>query len=202
MDAPENRSNQPKEPLRSRGDGVRTLHEFMFSMNISSAFGYALLVYASRNQASWTPASDSTYYFLRSAFRINDLLRLPSANSVSTSAVAREYPSRWSQVGEEFLILVTVIGVAALALFVLQVIAGTSAYRVILSRIAGSSALFAAPACYLYVSKLTGKWAPEPPSMRHYAFWQSPLPIAFAAEILCAGILFAIYRKRFIPAST
>src|SRR5690348_7355757 len=98
MDAPENMTSPSEEPQPPGGDTIRTLHEFTFSLSIASAFGYALLVYASRNQASWTPTNDSTYYFLRSAFRINDLLRLPSANSVSTSAVAREYPSRWSQV--------------------------------------------------------------------------------------------------------
>lgn len=199
MDKLEYKSSQSKEPPRPRGGSVRTLHEFTFSLNVASAFGYALLLYASRNQSSWTPINDSTYYFIRSAFRINDLLHLPSANSVSTSAVARAYPSQWSQVGEEFLILVTVFGVAALVLFLLRLIAGTSSYRMILSRIAGLTALIGTSACYLYVSKLTWKWAPQPSSARHYSFWHSALPIVFAAEILCLGGLFAIHRKRPIP---
>src|SRR5690242_19277812 len=150
MDAPENRSNQPKEPLRSTWDGVRTLHEFMFSLNVASAFGYALLVYVSMNQASTTPANDSTYYFLRGAFRINDLLHLPSTNSVSTRAVAREFASRWSQVGDELLILLSTFCIATLVLLLLRLIAGTSAYRAILAHVAGLTALFAAPAFYLY----------------------------------------------------
>lgn len=199
MDAPKYGSSPSKEPLRRRGDSIRTLHEFMFSMNIASALGYALLVYISTNQASWTPVNDSTYYFLRSAFRINDFLHLPSINPVSTDAAARAYPSRWGQVGEEFLILVTVFSVAALVLLLLRLIAGTSAYRLILSRVAGLTALFVAPACYLYVSKLTWKWAAEPFSIMHYTFWQSALPIVFVAEILCFGILLAMYRKQSIP---
>ena len=202
MDAPEYKSRHSKEPLRRRGHSIPALHEFMFSLNIASAFAYALLVYVSRSQASWTPLNDSTYYFLRSAFQINDLLHLPSTNPVSTDTVARDYLSRWSQAGEEFLVLITVFGVAALVSLLLRLTAGTSAYRVVLRRVAGLSALFGVPFCYLYVSKRTWNWASEPFSMRHYTFWQSAPPIVFAGEILCVGILFAIYRKRSIPTWT
>src|SRR5258708_38346736 len=122
MDTSEYKSSQSKEPLRPRGDSIRTIHEFAFSVNIASAFGYALLVYVSTNQASTTPANDSIYYFLRSAFRINDFLHLPSTNSVSTRTVAREFASRWSQIGDELLILVSIFCVAALFLLLLRLI--------------------------------------------------------------------------------
>ena len=195
MDAPEYINRPLKEALRHKGNNILTLHECLFSLNIASALGYACLVYISTNQASTIPANDSTYYFLRSTFRANDLLHLPSTNPVSTDAVAREFASRWSQFGDELVILVTTFAVASIVLFLLRFSAGTSAYRLALSRFAGLTALFAAPVCYLCVSRLTGKWASEPFSMRHYTFWKSSPPIVFAAEILCLGILFAIYRK-------
>ena len=202
MNEPEYRSSQSKEPLRHQGDSIRTLHEFIFSLNIASAFAYALLVYISMNQASTTLANDSTYYFLRGAFMINDLLHLPSTNSVATGALARELPSRWSQVGDELLILIGTLGVASLVLLLLRIIDGTSPYRLILSRVACLTAFFATPACYLYISKLTWNWASVLFSVRHYTFWQSAPAIVFVAEILCLGILFAIYRKRPITAWT
>ncbi|PYU12981.1 MAG: hypothetical protein DMG37_11660 [Acidobacteria bacterium] len=202
MDQPEIQKQPIQRTPAAPRDSIRTLHEFIFSLNIASAFVYALLVYISMNQASTTLANDSTYYFLRSAFRINDLLHLPSANSVSTSALARELRSRWSQVGDELLFLVSTLGVASLVLLLLRLIAGTSSYQLILSRIAGLTAFFTTPACYLYISKLTWNWASAPFSVRHYTFWQSAPAIVFVAEIFCFGILFAIYRKRPITAWT
>lgn len=201
MNAPEYKSSQSKEPLplRHRADSIRALHEFAFSLNTSSALGFALLDYISTNQASTMPASDLTYYFLRSAFRINDLLHLPSTTPVSTDAVAREFPSRWSQVGEEFLILATVFGAAAFLLFLLRLVAGTSAYQLILGRVAGLTALFALPVCYLYSANLIWKRASGRLSMGPYTFWLSVPQIFLGAEILCLGILFAMYRKRSIP---
>jgi hypothetical protein len=61
------------------------LHEILFSLNIACAFGDAMLVYLSKSLRLFTPPNDSMYYFLRAAFRIDDLLRLPSRNPVSTA---------------------------------------------------------------------------------------------------------------------
>jgi hypothetical protein len=200
MEEPGYRNFQLNESPQRNGDCLLGLHEILFSLNISCAFAYASLVYISKNQASWTPVNDSTYYFFRSAFRIDDLLHLASTNSVSTSAVAREFPSRWSQVGDELLILVTVFGLTALVLFLLRLIAETAAYRVILSRVAGVTALLALPGCYLCVLKLTWEWPSGRLLEPSYPFWQSSRLIIFASEILCLSVLFGIYRKRSIPA--
>jgi hypothetical protein len=180
-------------------DRLCGLHEIIFSINIAAAFVYAPLVYISKNLAPFTPLNDSAYYFLRSAFRIDDLLHLPATSTVSTSAVAREFPFRVSQIGDELLILLGVFAIAALILLFLRLTAGTQAYRIVLSRVAGVSALIALPACYLCVLKATWKWPSESLSLPSYPFWQSPRLIVFAAETFCLGILSGIYRRRPIP---
>lgn len=166
------------------------LHQIAFSVNIASAFAYATLVYVSRSQTYGNPQNDTVYYLLRAAFRIDDLLHLPSITPVSTAAVARQLPSRWSQVGVELLIVVTVCAVSALLLFLSQSIGRSQADRWTNSLFPGLTALFALPACCLYVSNLTWRWSSEPLSMRPRAF------VVIAIEILSLGILLAIYRKR------
>jgi hypothetical protein len=181
-------------------DRISGLHEVMFCLNIAAALGYALLVYLSKNLGAFTPANDSMYYFLRSAFKIDDLLHLPSTNPISTSALAREYPSRASQIGDELLILTLVLAAASLVLLLLRITNGRSGYRIMLSRVAGVTALFAMPACFLLVLGLTWKWPSEPLSVPSYPIWQNPRLIVFVAEILSFGILFGIRNRRSIPA--
>jgi Domain of unknown function (DUF6438) len=202
MGEPTSKNPQMKVSLMRDADRIYGLNEVMFSINIAAAFVYALLVYISKNLASWTPENDSTYYFVRSAFRIDDLLHLPSTNPVSTSVVAREFPSRGSQIGDELLILVSVFVIAALILLLLRLTAGMPAYRIVLSRVVGVSALLALPACYLCVLRSTWEWPSGSFSVSPYPFWQSPRLTVFAAETLCLGILSAIYRRRSIPAWT
>jgi len=69
-----------EESKRDSGhhDGTLALHETLFSANLACAIGYAVLVYVSRSQGSWTPKNDLPYLFLRSAYRVDDLLRLSS----------------------------------------------------------------------------------------------------------------------------
>jgi hypothetical protein len=181
-------------------DRVFRLQEIMFSLNIAAAFAYALLVYLSKNLGAFAPANDSMYYFLRSAFKIDDLLHVPSTNPISTSALAREYPSRASQIGDELLILIFVLAAASLVLLLLRITTGRSGYRIMLSRVAGATALFAMPACFLLVLGLTWKWRSEPLSVPSYPIWQNPRLIVFAAEILSFGILFGIRNRHSIPA--
>lgn len=188
--------NQHNEALQVGQRAFRRLHEIIFGLNIASALGYALLVYISRNQASMTPANDSTYYFLLGAFRINDFLHVRSIKTVATSALARQFPSRWSQLGEELAVIVTVLGATAFLLLLLRLFGRTSTYRALLNSVALVTALFAAPACYLCVSKLTWNWLREPISPVRSPFWQSFPAVVFAAEILCLCALMIFYRKR------
>jgi hypothetical protein len=196
VDLPDSKRNQRNEGLRDGQRRFRRLHETMFGANIAAAFGYALLVYVSRNQASMPPADDSTYYFLLGAFRINDLLRLRPIRTVSTSAVARQFPSRSSQLGEELVVLVSVLGATAFLFLLLRLLGRTSIYRAILNRVAFATALFAAPACYLFVSKVTWNWLREPISPVRSPFWQSLPALVFAAEILCLCAYMVLYGKR------
>lgn len=112
-----------------RADNIRRLLEILFSANIASSLGYAFLVYISKNQARWPPVNDLNYYFLRGSFRIDDVLRIRTNSAVSTSAVARQSSSQWSQAGYEGLTVLTVFAVAALVLLLLRLNGGSSAYR-------------------------------------------------------------------------
>jgi hypothetical protein len=191
-----------EESKRDNGhhDVPFALHEILFSVNIACAIGYAVLVYISKNQGSWTPKNDSTYLFLRSAYRVNDLLRLGSIGTVSTGEVARQFPSRWSQVGVELLTVLTIFGVASLFVLFLRLVPESSLYRELLRYIGGATALFATPACYLYVSRLTWNWAPESLPVSSYPSWQILPLTVFVAEVLCFSILLSRYRRLFVSA--
>jgi hypothetical protein len=124
------------------------LSEIGVSVSIATAAVYGLLVYISKVQLSVIPPNDSTYYFFRAAFRINDLLRLNSVEPVSTNAVARQFPSRSSQVGEELLAILTHVGVAALVVLFLRLFSQISIYRALIGPQAFFTSLFALPVCY------------------------------------------------------
>jgi hypothetical protein len=194
--------DQEQGVLHRKRNGTLTRYQILLSMNIACAVGYALLVYISKNQGFGTPKNESTYFFLRSAYRINDLLRLNSTGAISTREVARTFPSQWSQAGGELLVLVTVSCLAAMILLLLRLVAGSRLCRESFRRDGGLTGLLAPPACYLYVSKLTFSWAQEPLSQPSYSFWQSSPLILFVAEVFCLGIFRGIYRKQSIPAWT
>ena len=120
-------------------DDLFAPHEILFSVNIACAIGYALLVYLSRSQGSWTPENDSSYFFFRSAYRVNDLLCLSSIRTVSRRVVARQFPSRWSQVGAELLTVVTIFGVASLFVLLLRHVPESSLYRELLRYVGGAT---------------------------------------------------------------
>ncbi len=190
--------------LQRRGIGIVRLHEILFSLNIAFAPVYALLLYVSRNQALWTPANDSTYYVSRSAYRLNDLLRIGSNLAVETGTVARHSLSPWDQVGYELLVAVTILSLAAIILLLPRFLAPSAAHRVLLGSGAGATALFAVPLFYFCVSRLTWSWpasydlGPSPPS----DFWRNPWLAVFAGEILCFGTIFAISKTRRLPTWT
>ena len=200
----ESKRDGGQEPgvLHRKRNGILTLCQILFSANIACALGYALVVYISRNQGLWTPQNDSTYFFLRSAYRIDDLLRLNSTGAIFTREVARKFPSQWSQAGSELLVLGTAACLTALILLLLRLVVESWLYSDSFRREGKVTALFAAPACYLYVSKLTWSWAQGPLSQPSYSFWQSSPLILFVVEIFCLGIFRGVYRKRSIPAWT
>jgi len=181
------------EALSRQQSFLRGLNEAMLSLNIVYAFGYALLLYISNNQRLWIPKSDLGYYLSRSAVRVNDILGVGSTAAVSTSAVARsDYPVH--RIGLELTLLVCIFGVALLTFLLLRLWVGTSVYRVITGRVAGVSALFAAPACYLWVSALAWNWG-FPEESHANAIWRSPQLLVFAAEVFALSIFF-LFRRR------
>lgn len=187
--------------LLHKNDGFLDLHEIMFSANIAAALTCACLVYLSKNESLWTPANDATYYFLRSAYRVNDFLHLRSTDVISTKFGARQLPARLDQLGDELLILLTTFAFAALVLLSLRLISRSATYRVLLSRVGGITALFAAPVSYLFVLKLTWTWVSEPPFRTLSGFWENPMLAVFGGEILCLIILLGAKRRRSIPLS-
>src|SRR5208282_5952560 len=163
--------DHPNSFLHRKRKSILSMYEILFSANIAYAIGYALLVYIYRNLSLWTPENDLPYYFFRAAYRIDDLLRLPSNDVISVTAVARQLPSHWSQVGVELLFGCTVFGLAALLLLLLRLVAGSSFYHALFGRPGGVMALFAVPACYL-LARLTWSWPPNSFPMGFYPFWQ------------------------------
>lgn len=198
-------SKQDKEQSDKR-QRIRDLNEIVFGLNVAGAAVYALLVHITKNVLK--PMDDSTYYFLRSAFRIADFLRLRPVRAVSTSTAAAE--ARWGYIGEELVVLVTVVGIAALLVLLLRLVARTSVYRTLLSRVALVTALFAAPVCYLYALRLTWRlldhgrivWSTDQArpiteiSSLPISFWRSFPFLSFTAEVMCLCVFLALFRRR------
>lgn len=169
-------------------------------MSIAFASCNTFYLYLTTSQQLWPPASRSTYYFLRGAARINGLLHLNSA-AVMTDRVAREFPSRWGQLGQELTVLVSFLGASAIILLLLRLTGGGSGYRVILGPVAGPVTLFAAPAGWLLVEALTsewplGRWPPDHPP------WRTVWLRVFAAELVCYCLLALLRRRRALSPAT
>jgi hypothetical protein len=202
MDGSEHSDRRPSETAWCRGDRIRSFQEIMFSANIATALGYAALLYISNNENGWSAANDAGYYFLRSAFKLNDVLRLRSISAVSTDRVAREFPNRWSQVGSEVSTLLAVFALAVLLLSMLRLIGGSRTYEVLLGRVGCATALFAMPAFALYVEKLKLNWASSGNAVGATAFWRSPTLDVLLGGILCLGLIVFIFRNRAISTWT
>jgi hypothetical protein len=187
------RSAQWDEALSRHQSFIGGFHEAMLSLNIVYAFGYAILLYISNNQRLWIPRSDLGYYLSRSAVRVDDILGVESTAAVSTTAVGRfDYPVH--RIGLEFTLLVSIAGVAVLTFLLLRFWVGRSVYWFITGRLAVLSALFAGPACYLWISALTWKWGFAEAS-NAIPLWRTPQLIIFTSEILILSIL-SLFRRR------
>lgn len=144
-----------------RSNVLVALHELLFSANIACAIGYALSLYVSRSVGPWTPLNDAGYYFLRGAVRVSDILHLGAAIPVSTHAVARGESILWNQTALVTTFVVTVWSASAVVLLLVRTLALRPGNRATFRRIAGSAALFAAPACALAVWRRTGRGRPD-----------------------------------------
>jgi hypothetical protein len=176
---------------------ILALQEIACCLSIASAVGYALLGYISHNQAR--PENDSTYYFLRSAFRIDDFLHITSSSAVDIRYVGRHSDSRWIQTGYDLLAVLTVFGIAAILLSLLRLSADSPLYRESLRRAAGLSAIFAAPLCYLYLARLSSGWLPVTFPLPAFNFPIDCALFVFVAEVLAIVIVLVVWRKWLIP---
>jgi|SRR5208282_1988462 len=190
--------DHPDRFYHRKRKNILSLDEILLPSNIAYAVGYGLLLYIYKNLSLWTPENDLPYYFFRGAYRFDDLLCIPSNEVITTTALARQFPSPWSLVGAELLIAISIFGLAALLHLLLRLVAGSWFYQRMLRRPGGVIALFAAPACYL-LGRLTWTWPPVEYPLGFYPFWQS-LPLAiFLMEFLCLGISAMIFSTRTIP---
>src|SRR5436305_10675601 len=169
----------------------------LLSLNVAGAVLIAGLFYISKNLASWTPVNDSSYLVLRNAFRVVDFLRLQSQPPVATSALRRQWLSGSERLGIEVFMIVTLLGTAAVLGLLLWLLRKTPIYRSVKAFATLGALLFAAPACYLYVSWLTWRWPRNDPwSSPHGNFFRQSAPLmVFLAEI-ATGFLSRIFFRR------
>jgi hypothetical protein len=109
----------------------RSFDEILVCSNIAGALFFGALLYVLKNWASMKPANDSTYLCLRNMYRVVDFLGLQSQNPVVTSAVRRELPTRFEQLGAEVFVILTWLGITAAASLLLYLMRHTGIYRMV-----------------------------------------------------------------------
>jgi hypothetical protein len=192
-------ATNPEDRSRRKHQSILAVQEVMFCLNIACAVGYAFLAYIYNNYREERAANDSTYYFLRSAFRINDLFHVKSMSAVNPDAVARQFEFRWNQVGYDLLAVISVFGVAALLLLLLRLASDSASYRRSLCRAAGLAAIFAAPLSYLYFVRFFSDWRTESFLFPALASLRNPATIFSLVEVFCVPIVLVLFRKHRIP---
>jgi hypothetical protein len=91
--------DQSGQARNQNATGFTFFQQLMLSLNVACATGYAVVLYVVRSIGSWMPKNNFFYFFLRSAYRINDLLGVHSRSAVSTTQVARHSSLLWGQPG-------------------------------------------------------------------------------------------------------
>lgn len=164
-------------------DHIRASYEVLLSLNFAFAFSYGITMYNLNQPADSKFTGDGyafTYYFLRSAVRINNLLHLRSSNLLYGPR-----PNPGSQVGVDLAFAISTIGLAMILLLFLRFLLRARSLAVIANPLAGFLALFALPGVYLYI--FHGIWKQSA---------MSPIWAIVAPGLLCIGFLFLLYRWR------
>jgi hypothetical protein len=177
----------------------RLMNEILLASNVAGALFLAAFIYIRRNWISVTPVNDSTYLFLRSAYRVIDFLGLQSVNHVATGAVRRQMPGRSEALGVDILVIVTVLGASAVLILLLRLLRQTRIYRLIFSGVTLPLLLFTTPICYLYVSWLTWNWPWREMSPPGSFFRQGLALDVFLAEFLCFCVSLRYFRLKTTP---
>src|SRR5262245_28366860 len=89
-------------------------HDVLLALSLAAALSYGVLIYISKNSASFAPVNDSTYLFRCGAYRVMDLFGMRTVKPVITGAVAREFLDRWEQFGTELAVMLAVLCAGAL----------------------------------------------------------------------------------------
>jgi hypothetical protein len=181
--------------LTRRERALDGLQEVLFSANVACALGYALALYIFRSSGSFPPHDDAGYYFLEGVARVSDFLHLGAINAVSTEAVARRPSILWNRFAIETTYLSILCSLASLVFLLVSCIRRVFGVGKGFRRISGVVAIFAAPACCLFVLKLTWSWTTDI-SQPPIPFQQSFLFSVFAGEVLSFLILYLVDRKR------
>jgi Domain of unknown function (DUF6438) len=188
---------------RGRGNLLLGLNQLFFSANIVCAAAYALSLYVDRSVSSWQPLNDSGYYFLRAAVRVNDvlhLLHLRADTRMAGNIADRGQFIFWDHTATATAFVATVCSMVAVILVLIEGLTLISGFRRVFRPLAGFLALFAAPAGYMLVWKVTWKWptgfVPGQTSIEHGFFW-FPFYV-LAGELGAFFVLFLINRKRAI----
>jgi hypothetical protein len=178
------------------------LNVFLLSFSVACALFIGGLIYVLKNGARWNPVNDSTYLALTGAYRVVDFLHLQAVSPVKSTGLRRQLPSGTERVGIEICIFVTVLGLTAATSLLLSLFTYMQKFRSFVKRSTLMFLLFAAPASYLTVSRLTWSWpTSEPYSIPHGSFSES-LPLrVFIGEIACLCVLLTLpyLRRRVIP---
>lgn len=165
---------------------VVKLHELILSLTISSAIGTALLVLISRSLKSWTPASDLSYDFFRSAIKINDLLHVTTRNPNFG-----DLPNSGGRVGSEVAFCLPLVAFTLFLLILWRSIGRLRAAETVLDPITGVLTFFVFPACYFLA--LSRTWNLGPGRESEPLIGSTPW-IVFIAGASGVGILLAIDR--------
>lgn len=184
------------EQNSQRPSGRTNLREVALALSLTSAIAYGSLVYGE--------IQGLDYYLLRTGIRIDDILRLPQTNAVTTEALRRQSQNPWTLLaGMELAILISMFAVMMFVLLFLRLSPGAWHRIITGNHCAGFLALFALPIGYLcsrpwqagpdWTFALSASNAVDSRLMR--LVW-----LLLVADVLFAAILFLIARVR--PFST
>jgi hypothetical protein len=165
---------------------LRPFHEGLFAWNLASLlFSVIYLKHAKAVGISFgrSDAYPFFYRYFRGGVRINNFFHLKSSNSAYGPL-----PNPGSQVGLEFMYLLSVICLAILLLTAVHFVRSPRFSRLILNALTGILGLFAAPLLYLYARPFGFDWAPVP-------FYELLAPRFLLLTLACSIVLWLLYLR-------
>lgn len=165
---------------------LRPYHEGLFAWNLASVLLSVIFLKHAKAVAISIGPSDAyafLYRYFRGGVRINNFFHLKSSNSAYGPI-----PNPGSQVGLEFMYLLSVLCLAILLLTAVRFVRSPRFSRLILNAFTGILGLFAAPFLYLYAHPFGFDWAPVP-------FYELLAPRFLLLTLPCSIVLWLLYLK-------